>query len=254
MKENEDELRSAIRKDKGIQEQARQSAKEFMNDNADSGMLIKHCEDHKSNRRQECNINVEKLFDNADAESSADESRQQGGLTGKTTPEGDEKVYPSKYIKKYPPESMMSQQVVEIYGNGSENQYIGTFPSDAPMKDWMRRFSEKQLRIKAVNAQTIVDKGLYQTRRYMPEIPTALLVTMAEAEITYALHGFSALDDKYRRTTGLNFEDPKGARDFQYDQYIDVVVRPILGDGQGRCCRWHLSLQYLKVPDGKRAS
>eukprot|EP00971_Amphidinium_carterae_P213542 4237925-Amphidinium_carterae.1 len=65
--------------------------------------------------------NVEKLFDDAEAESSADEGRQQGGLTGKTTPEGDEKEYQSKYIKKYPPESMMSQQVVEIRGNGSEN-------------------------------------------------------------------------------------------------------------------------------------
>eukprot|EP00971_Amphidinium_carterae_P198150 3932619-Amphidinium_carterae.2 len=40
MKANEDELRSVIRRDKSIQEQARQSAKEFLNDNADSGMLI----------------------------------------------------------------------------------------------------------------------------------------------------------------------------------------------------------------------
>eukprot|EP00971_Amphidinium_carterae_P044753 880421-Amphidinium_carterae.1 len=44
MKANEDELRMVIRKDRSIQEQARQSAKEFMNDNADSGMLMKHCE------------------------------------------------------------------------------------------------------------------------------------------------------------------------------------------------------------------
>eukprot|EP00971_Amphidinium_carterae_P215569 4278849-Amphidinium_carterae.1 len=67
----------------------------------------------------------------------------------------------------------------------------------------------------------------------MPEIPSALLTTMGEAELTYALHGFSAIDDKYRRTTGLNFEDPKGADKYQYGQYIDVVVRPILGDEQG---------------------
>eukprot|EP00971_Amphidinium_carterae_P187099 3713637-Amphidinium_carterae.2 len=249
MKDNENELQSVIRKDKDIQEQARKSAKEFMNDNADSGMLIKHCETKITRAIGDKNAalyakfsyilamatgrNVENIFDNTEAESSADEGRQQGGLTGKTTPEGDEKVYPSKYIKKYPPESMMSQQIVEIYGNESVNQYIGTFPSEAQTKDWMRRFSEKQLRIKAANAQTIVDQGLYQTKRYMPEVPTALLVTMAEAEITCALHGFSALDDKYRRTTGLNFEDPKGAKDFQYDQYVDIVFRPILGDGQG---------------------
>eukprot|EP00971_Amphidinium_carterae_P176542 3500173-Amphidinium_carterae.1 len=212
-------------------------------------MLIKHCETKITRAIGDKNAtlyakfrcilamatgqNVEKLFDDTEAESSADEGRQQGGLTGKTTPEGEEKVYQSKYIKKYPPESMMSQQVVEIHSNESENQYIGTFPAETPMKDWMRRFSEKQLRIKAVNAQTIVDQNLYQTKRYMPEVPTALLATMAEAEITYALHGFSAMDERYRRTTGLNFEEPKGDRDYHYDQYVDIVVRPILGDGQG---------------------
>eukprot|EP00971_Amphidinium_carterae_P038642 759644-Amphidinium_carterae.1 len=41
MKENEDEIRSAIRKDKSIQERAQQLAREFLNDNADNAMLIK---------------------------------------------------------------------------------------------------------------------------------------------------------------------------------------------------------------------
>eukprot|EP00971_Amphidinium_carterae_P087338 1728061-Amphidinium_carterae.1 len=64
-------------------------------------------------------------------------------------------MYISKYVKKYPPESMMAQQVVEVKGNGSENQYIGTFPADKVMSDWMRRFSEKQLRVKGNNAKTV---------------------------------------------------------------------------------------------------
>eukprot|EP00971_Amphidinium_carterae_P299942 5958751-Amphidinium_carterae.1 len=101
------------------------------------------------------------------------------------------------------------------------------------MNSWMRRFSDKQLRIKERNAQTAVSRGLHETRRLMPEIPSGLLVTMGEAELTYALHGFSAMDDKCRRVTGLNFEDAKGADKYQYDQYIDVVVRPIMGDKQG---------------------
>eukprot|EP00971_Amphidinium_carterae_P255241 5066963-Amphidinium_carterae.1 len=41
------------------------------------------------------------------------------------------------------------------------------------------------------------------------------------------------MDDKCRRVTGLNFEDPRGADKYQYEQYVDVVVRPILGDRQG---------------------
>eukprot|EP00971_Amphidinium_carterae_P076389 1508541-Amphidinium_carterae.1 len=56
---------------------------------------------------------------------------------------------------------------------------------------------------------------------------------MGEAELTYALNGFSAMDDKCRRMTGLNFEDSKDASKYQYEQYIDVVVRPVLGDKQG---------------------
>eukprot|EP00971_Amphidinium_carterae_P253023 5023388-Amphidinium_carterae.1 len=75
--------------------------------------------------------------------------------------------------------------------------------------------------------------ALHETRRYMPEIPSALLITMGEAELTYALQAFSAMDDKCRRMTGLNFEDPKGASKYQYEEYVDVVVRPILADGQG---------------------
>eukprot|EP00971_Amphidinium_carterae_P157356 3119312-Amphidinium_carterae.1 len=95
----------------------------------------------------------------------------------------------------------MSQQVVEVRGNGSENQYIGTFPADKVLNDWMRRFSEKQLRVKANNAKTVVSMGLHETKRFMPEIPSGLLVTMGEAELTYALHAFSAMDDKCRRMT-----------------------------------------------------
>eukprot|EP00971_Amphidinium_carterae_P277021 5497529-Amphidinium_carterae.1 len=80
----------------------------------------------------------------------------------------------------------MSQQVVEVIGNGSANQYMNKFP-DGEMNAWMRRFSEKQLRIKGNNAKTAVAKGLYQTRRFMPEIPSALLNTMAEADLAYAM-------------------------------------------------------------------
>eukprot|EP00971_Amphidinium_carterae_P267957 5316067-Amphidinium_carterae.1 len=42
--------------------------------------------------------NMDNLFD-VEAESSSDEGRQQGGLTGKTTPQGEEKMYSSKYIR-----------------------------------------------------------------------------------------------------------------------------------------------------------
>eukprot|EP00971_Amphidinium_carterae_P345912 6487097-Amphidinium_carterae.1 len=170
MKANEDELRSVIRKDKSIQEQALQSAKEFLNDNADHAMLIKHCETKITRAVGDKNAtmyakfsyilaittgqNTDNLFD-IEAESSSDEGRQQGGLTGKTTPKGEERVYLSKYIRKYPPESMMSQQVVEVRGNGSENQYIGTFPANVVMNEWMRRFSDKQMRIKERSAQTV---------------------------------------------------------------------------------------------------
>eukprot|EP00971_Amphidinium_carterae_P320010 6361087-Amphidinium_carterae.1 len=67
-------------------------------------------------------------------------------------------MYLSKYIKKYPPESLMCQQVVEVRGNGSEYQYIGTFPAGEVMSEWMRRFSEKQLRVKENNAKTVVSR------------------------------------------------------------------------------------------------
>eukprot|EP00971_Amphidinium_carterae_P191152 3793536-Amphidinium_carterae.1 len=63
---------------------------------------------------------------------------------------------------------------------------MGKFP-DREMNAWVRRFSEAQLRIKADNAKTAVDRGLYQTKRFMPEIPSALLNTMAEAELAYAM-------------------------------------------------------------------
>eukprot|EP00971_Amphidinium_carterae_P214557 4257952-Amphidinium_carterae.1 len=56
---------------------------------------------------------------------------------------------------------------------------------------------------------------------------------MGEAELIYALNGFNAMDDKGRRMTGLNFESSKDANKYRYEQYIDVVVRPILGDRQG---------------------
>eukprot|EP00971_Amphidinium_carterae_P326288 6456976-Amphidinium_carterae.1 len=56
---------------------------------------------------------------------------------------------------------------------------------------------------------------------------------MAEAELAYAMDGFSKMDDKYRRVTGLNFEESKGAAEYDYERYIDIVVRPILGDRQG---------------------
>eukprot|EP00971_Amphidinium_carterae_P122897 2432720-Amphidinium_carterae.1 len=67
----------------------------------------------------------------------------------------------------------------------------------------------------------------------MPEIPSGLLATMGEAELIYALSGFNAMDDKGRRMTGLSFENPKSANEYHYEHYIDVVVRPILGDRQG---------------------
>eukprot|EP00971_Amphidinium_carterae_P175768 3484205-Amphidinium_carterae.1 len=143
MKDNEIELLAVIRKDKNIQEQAQKAARDFLNDNADQGMVIKHCETKITRAVGDKNAamyarfsyilaiisdrNVDNLFD-VEAETSTDEGRQQGGLTGKTTPKGDEKTYMSKYIKKYPPEQLMCQQVIEVRGNGSENQYIGTFP------------------------------------------------------------------------------------------------------------------------------
>eukprot|EP00971_Amphidinium_carterae_P286276 5684211-Amphidinium_carterae.1 len=248
MKENEDELRSVIRKDANIQEQAMKQAKGFMNGNADSGMLTKHCETKITRAVGDKNAlmyakftyilaiatdrNTDNLFD-AEAEASADEGRQQGGLSGKTTPQGDERMYLSKYIKKYPPESVMSQQVVEVYGNGSESQYIGTFPAGVVMSDWMRRFSDKQLRIKVANAQLVFSEKLDKTNKYVPEIPSGLLTTMGEVELGYALNGFNVMDNKSRRITGLNFEDPQGANKYEYGKYIDVVVRPVLGDKQG---------------------
>eukprot|EP00971_Amphidinium_carterae_P019436 382625-Amphidinium_carterae.1 len=127
----------------------------------------------------------------------------------------------------------MSQQVVEVRGNGSENQYIGAFPAGKVLSDWMRRFTEKQLRVKESNAKTVVSRGLHETKRFMPEIPSGLLATMGEVELIYAMNGFNAMDDKGRRKTGLNFEDPKDANKYHYGRYIDVVVRPILGDRQG---------------------
>eukprot|EP00971_Amphidinium_carterae_P275901 5474746-Amphidinium_carterae.2 len=157
MKANEDEIRAVIRQDKEIRETAQKSAKEFLNDNADSGMLIKHCETKIMRAIGEKSAtlyarynyilamatgqNLERLFDAVDQDASADEGQQQGGLTGKTTPEGDVMTYPSKYVKKHPPEPVMTQQVVELFGNGSANQYMGKFP-DREMTAWMRRFSE----------------------------------------------------------------------------------------------------------------
>eukprot|EP00971_Amphidinium_carterae_P187190 3715299-Amphidinium_carterae.1 len=74
-------------------------------------MLIKHCETKITRAIGEKNAtlytkfnyilaiatgqNLEQLFENADQDSSADEGRQQGGLSGKTTPAGDEKRYTS---------------------------------------------------------------------------------------------------------------------------------------------------------------
>eukprot|EP00971_Amphidinium_carterae_P307728 6115813-Amphidinium_carterae.1 len=64
------------------------------------------------------------------------------------------------------------------------------------MNEWMRRFSEKQLRIKEINAKTVVSRNLSETKKYMPEIPSGLLATMGEAELTHALGGFNAMDSK----------------------------------------------------------
>eukprot|EP00971_Amphidinium_carterae_P094775 1875668-Amphidinium_carterae.1 len=72
----------------------------------------------------------------------------------------------------------MCQQVVEVRGNGSENQYIGTFPAGEVMSEWMRRFSDNQLRVKESNAKTVVSRCLHETKRFMPEIPSGLLATM----------------------------------------------------------------------------
>eukprot|EP00971_Amphidinium_carterae_P347974 6490253-Amphidinium_carterae.1 len=169
-------------------------------------------------------LNLERLFEAVDQETSGDEGQQQGGLTGKTTPEGDVKTYPSKYVRKYPPEAILTQQVIEVFGNGSPNQYMGRFP-DREMNPWMRRFAEGQLRVKADNARIAVERGYTQTKRYMPEIPSALQNTMAETELAYAMDGFNQMDSKYRRVTGLNFEEAKstksGAQNYEYEQYID---------------------------------
>eukprot|EP00971_Amphidinium_carterae_P225105 4465317-Amphidinium_carterae.3 len=157
MKANEDELREVIRKDKDIRDAAEKSAREFMNDNADNGTLYKHCETKITRAIGDKNAtlyarytyiialaagqNLEKIFDAVDQGASSDEGQQQGGLTGKTTPEGAERTYSSKYIKKYPPEQILTQQIIEVLGNGSANQYMGQFP-DGKMTAWMRRFAE----------------------------------------------------------------------------------------------------------------
>eukprot|EP00971_Amphidinium_carterae_P260296 5164447-Amphidinium_carterae.1 len=94
-----------------MKETAQRSVKEFMNNNADSGTLIKHCEGKITRAIGDKNAalyarynyilamatgqNLEKLFDVVDQETSGDEGQEQGGLTGKTTSEGDVKTYPS---------------------------------------------------------------------------------------------------------------------------------------------------------------
>eukprot|EP00971_Amphidinium_carterae_P142862 2830292-Amphidinium_carterae.3 len=56
---------------------------------------------------------------------------------------------------------------------------------------------------------------------------------MAEVNLSKALEGFSALDTRHRRITGLNFEEYGVKQDYAYNESIDVVVRPILGDRTG---------------------
>eukprot|EP00971_Amphidinium_carterae_P004661 93244-Amphidinium_carterae.1 len=150
MKKNEDELREVIRQDAKVREDAHKSAILFMNDNADNSILHKHCEAKITRAIGEKNAalyaryvyilgiatgqNLERLFDAVDQEtnqSTAHESQEQGGLTGKTTSE--------------------AQQAVEVYGNGSQNQYMGKIPS-AEMPPWVRRFAERQRRVKEDNA------------------------------------------------------------------------------------------------------
>eukprot|EP00971_Amphidinium_carterae_P102821 2035222-Amphidinium_carterae.4 len=150
------DLRDVIGKDAKMREDAHKSAKEFMNDNADNGILLKHCETKVTRAIGEKHAalyakftyvmgiavkqDLERLFDTVDQEASGDESQEQGGFTGKTTPEKGEQLYPSKYVKKYPPEVILTQQTVEVYGNGSPNQYMGRIPN-ADMTPWMRRFT-----------------------------------------------------------------------------------------------------------------
>eukprot|EP00971_Amphidinium_carterae_P124931 2474965-Amphidinium_carterae.1 len=249
MKKNEDELRASIRQQQELRDNCFKSAKEFMNDNADSGTLIKHCEAKITRAIGEKNAtqyamytyimglatgqNLEKLFDEVDQEAPGDESPKQGGLSGKTTPEGEDDMYMSKYVRVYPSEAILTQQSITILGNGSENQYMGQFPTDGTSK-WMRRFIENQLKVKELNAELSVEREYARDKRVMPEIPGSLLATCAEAELTRAMEGFQIMDQRHRRETGLNFEQPGStSQTYEYEQYVDIVVRPILGDRQG---------------------
>eukprot|EP00971_Amphidinium_carterae_P109154 2161479-Amphidinium_carterae.3 len=231
---------------------AKDMRKLFLNDNADNSILHKHCETKITRAIWEKDTqlyakftyvlgiatdqDLEALFDVRDQDipqGPTDEGQKRGGLTGKTTPNAGQQMYTSKYVKKYPPECTLYQQTVEVQGNGQPTQYMGQIPHPE-MLHWVKRFAEGQRRIKGDNARFAHDNGYTQSKRILPEIPTALLDTMAEVNLAFAINAFNYMDDKYRRVTGLNFEDP-GSRiqGYEYDQYIDVVVRPILGDKMG---------------------
>eukprot|EP00971_Amphidinium_carterae_P011736 231089-Amphidinium_carterae.2 len=131
-------------------------------------------------------------------------------------------VISQKYLKKYPPEPILSQQTVVVHGNGKPNQFMGQSPNNE-MTAWMRRFAERQQRVRDDNARVAHESEYRKTRHVLPEIPTALQVTMAEVNLVFAMDGFNQMDDRHRSR----------ANGYDYDQAIDVVVRPILGDKMG---------------------
>eukprot|EP00971_Amphidinium_carterae_P205658 4081181-Amphidinium_carterae.2 len=156
MKNNEDELRDTIRQDARIREDAHNAAVLFMNDNADNSILHKHCETKITRAIGEKSAplyakftyilgiatvqDLETLFDVRDHEmpqGATDEGQEQGGLTRKTAPKAGEPMYASKYEKAYPPEPILSQQAVEVHGNGSPHQYMGKIPS-VDMLPWIK--------------------------------------------------------------------------------------------------------------------
>eukprot|EP00971_Amphidinium_carterae_P175893 3486769-Amphidinium_carterae.1 len=100
MRENEDELRSTIRQDVSIREEAHREAKLFLTNNQDNSILHKHCETKITRAIGDksallyakytyilgiaTGLDLEKLFDARDQEMP--QGAAEGGLTGLTAP------------------------------------------------------------------------------------------------------------------------------------------------------------------------
>eukprot|EP00971_Amphidinium_carterae_P046049 906019-Amphidinium_carterae.3 len=90
-------------------------------------------------------------------------------------------------------------------------------------------FAERQVRIQERNAEVAIERGYTAQTGVLPEIPSALRVTMAEVYLSHALEGSNLMDKRNWRITCLNFEEYGVRQNYAYEEAIDRYSEIILG-------------------------